>query len=540
MPSAISAPRPAALGKIGMSAPAAGRKNTVSAVPSSTACTALRWVPTGCSGAPANSSTVGCGAPPAPIVRPTETPAAKGSRPTPPNHAVGSSEHDTEAPPAAEVACRLTPGTSGHTPRSVPTNPTNGLIASNRSITRSACRVTPSPRTWPRSHPPGSRNKPTGAMIGWWPLASAAPSRPRASATASIAVATVASMPLTPSSTSRVASAGSAVRSNPTNPSASGAGHNVTAAGAASLDWVSTLAANGVGLPGCTSSSTAMALTDAEPTVRVTCGRAPPMPATVACHGSAPTVDAALNVARLATRSSTAVAGPDVMVTTSPVRAAPGTRAARAVASAVRAVGEVSWPAAKSAGSCSRWVSASGTRPRSLDRPMPSSAASRPAAIDNGSAARIRWITAFNAARASGRNGRSSIVPDARPGLTTIRSRHAPSAATSCNTSCTLWPVPPRPTSTVASTKRTSNGAEPGGGVVPGPPINHPSASARISCTRRLGAATSVPKGVAARPSSTWPDTCTPCPDGSARVGMGSRRARCALVGAALVSGSRF
>ncbi len=233
-----------------MSAPAAGRRKTVRAVPSSTAWTALRCVPTGCSGAPANSSTVGCGAPPAPIVNPTVTPAAKGRRPTPPNHTVGSSEHDNDAPPDAEVACKLTPGTRGHTPRSVPTSPTNGLIASKRSMTRSACKVTPSPRTWLRNHPPGSRNRATGAMIGWWPLASAAPSRPRASATASMAVATVASMPRTPSSTSRVASAGSAVCSNPTNPSASGAGHSDTAAGAPLLDWVSTLAANGVASAG--------------------------------------------------------------------------------------------------------------------------------------------------------------------------------------------------------------------------------------------------------------------------------------------------
>ncbi len=80
------------------------------------------------------------------------------------------------------------------------------------------------------------------------------------------------------------------------------------------------------------------------------------MPATVACHGSTPAVDVAVNVARLATRSSTAVAGPDVTVTTSPVHVAPGTRVANAVAIAVRAAGDVSCKVAKSAGSCSRWV----------------------------------------------------------------------------------------------------------------------------------------------------------------------------------------
>ena len=56
------------------------------------------------------------------------SPAPTGTRPAPPSHAVGSTETLIDAPPVAAAACRLTPSTSGHTPRRPPARRTVSLI----------------------------------------------------------------------------------------------------------------------------------------------------------------------------------------------------------------------------------------------------------------------------------------------------------------------------------------------------------------------------------------------------------------------------
>ena len=366
-----------------------------------------------------NTSTDGAGAPEGRSVSPSAAPAANGGRSGPPSHAVGSIAIAIVGPVAPFEIESTTPSTIGHEPRGVPPSPTNGLIASNRSVTLSSWPAGPPANTWALNHPPGSVIRPTGATIERSPSASGAVSRPSASARASTVVRTVASRPRIPVKMSRIASAGAAAAAKLATPSMSGFGHSGTTTAWPVADARSSDAVNGAN-----PNRMPAALKLASPIRTLPVGAGPPRSCSSSCHASAPSLPIADTAARRDARSIVRVAGSLVIATTSPARVASGTSAAIASKIADRPGTAASCGAMNATGSWSRCDSESGTRPVAVLRPIPSSRATRCAAPDVASASRRRFTSAATTARASGRNGKSSIVPvTVEGGRTTMRSR---------------------------------------------------------------------------------------------------------------------